>query len=211
MPKRKRGAGAYTSKKRKVAPTVKKYVKRQLAKHIERKFTWTDGTDSPWTTMQLHKLGMPVVGTGDTTNRIGDRIHLTSIDMRYTLLASDTTNFVRLIFFQWKGNVTQYAPQATDILPALPISHMTAPIEHDGQKGKEFNILYDKVHAMSSTGGNAAKYVRKFMTRGFGRDIQFDNGGTNGTNALYLLTVSDSGAAPHPTLDYRFRLNYTDA
>lgn len=212
MPKRKRGASAATASKRAryVKPAVKRFVKRQFKKRIERKFVTTDGADNPWTTRQIHKLTMPTVGTGDAGNRIGDRIRLTSIDMRYTLIHSDGTNFTRLIFFQWKPDANNYAPQVGDILPT-GISDMNVPVKHDLAKGGQLNVLYDKVHAQSETGSTAAIFRKKFFTRGFGRDVQFTNGATTGTNQLYLLTVSDSAAAPHPTLDYRFRVNYTDA
>lgn len=210
--KRKRaGAGAYTSKKRKVAPTVKKYVKRQLGKRLERKYINREFSLTPSTTGVISKVmdANPAPGNSDS-GRIGDRIRITSIDMRYTGIYADGTNFVRIIVFQWKDDDNNYTPVQSDVINAST-SAFTAQIRHDQRKAGMLNILWDKVHCMSSTGSNAAIFRHKFFTRGFGRDVQFMSGSQKGTNQLYMLTISDSIAASHPSLDVRFRVNYTDA
>lgn len=212
MPKRKFGGRHGTSKRaRYVRPAVKKYVKGQLRKRIERKFVNRAFNLSPDTTGTISKFmdTAPAPGTSDI-QRIGDRIRLTSLDMRYTLIHADNTNFTRVIIFQWKDDDSNYTPVLTDVIVGGG-NAMVQPIRHDQRKAGMINVLYDRVHGQSLNGSNAAIFRKKFFTRGFARDIQFINATQKGVNQLYLLAISDSGAATHPTLDLYMRLNYTDA
>lgn len=212
MPKRKYGGShGYSKRAKYVKPAVKKYVKGQLKKRIERKFTNRVFNLSPDTTGTISKFmdTEPAPGTSDI-QRIGDRIRLTSLDFRYTLIHSDGTNFTRIILFQWKDDDSNYTPVVNDVILAGG-NALVSPIRHDQRKAGMINVLMDRVHSQSDSGSNAAIFRRKFFTRGFGREVQFINGTQKGVNNIYMLTISDSGAAPHPTLDAFMRLNYTDS
>lgn len=215
MPKRKRGAGAYTAKKRKVAPTVKKYVKRQFAKRLERKYVNRQFDLTTNATGTISKLmdANPAPGNGDS-GRDGDRIRLTSIAMSYTLRQLGGPNYLRIIFFQWKGDDNVYSPVVNDLISTGAGSNIPilTPLKHDHIKGKHFNVLYDKVHTLQ-TGDYENVYVKKFFTRGFGRDIQFINGSQKGPNQLYMMCIADTntGIPTGVNLHWRARVNFTDA
>lgn len=202
-------------KKKYVRPAVKKYVKRQLKKRIERKYINRQFDLTTAAVGSVNKIMdvAPNQGLSDS-QRVGDRIRLTSINLSYTLRQLGGPNYLRVILFQWKGDDSNYTPVVNDIISTGAGSNIPiiTPLKHDHKNGKHFNILYDKVHSLQANGTDTV-YVKKWLTRGFARDMQFINGTQKGPNQLYMLEIADTGTGVPTGVNFHFRVrcNYTDA
>lgn len=154
-------------------------------------------------------------GTADT-NRDGDQITLTSIQIKYYLQISFTTateliNYVRVIYFQYFPYIGGGAPAVTDILLT---ADFRAPYNHD--KRFDFHILHDKTHMLTAqaTGVPNDSSIRKeefYLTKFKRRKVQFTAAGVNGSNKVWILYISDSGVIPHPLIQYYHKTNFKDA
>lgn len=139
------------------------------------------------------------------TSRNGDQITVRSIELDWIWSAADSFNIVRTIVFQWFPSGT---PTASDLLILSVSLPYISPYNHD-QRFK-YKILMDVMNSVSTTSGQYAIVKRKYILGGFKRKIQYDAGGTNGTNKIYILTVSDSGVVINPTVNYIAKLNFSD-
>lgn len=196
-------------------------VKKAITSYAEKK--WQDfslnvantGTDPAVTsTASLYNtaiLQSIVAGTGIVKNRIGNKIKLRSIDLRvksYLGALSDSNNVVRIIVLQWRD-----APAT--LLYASQIVYdwaTTTPSVNSGYNPTEagkFRILYDKRITLSSAG--TSTYNAKRIIYKLDKNIvyNFTSGATQG-GEIFIFTVSDSGATPHPYCDVMMRVKYTD-
>lgn len=184
---------------------IRKAVRREIESYAEKMYFPAPSNLSVSSTPNVVSLSDVAQGDADT-NRDGDQLSLTSIEFRGYIATGDTTNVLRFIIFQWYPNDSFYPPTASDIL-LTAASGFISPYSHDGRF--QFKILYDRSFSMST---NWQPYLtfHKYVTKGFRRKIQYNAGGTTGVNKIYLLLVSDSSAAPHPTISYYSKLNYRD-
>jgi len=143
---------------------------------------------------------------GDTDqSRDGDEVTLQHIELGYQIVCADATNMVRVIMFQWLPNNT---PSVSTILLSSGASYSPLSALSTDQRPL-YRILYDKIHFLSL----AANYNNGDMVK---RKIpvakaQFIAGSTAGTSHIYLLFISDSGAASHPTASYYVKTEYFDS
>lgn len=155
-------------------------------------------------------LCTPAQGDTDTT-RDGDRIHIERVWFHYGWSNGDNTNVVRVILFQWFPNS---APAVSDIL--LHTGSAQAPwSDFNWDNRQEYKILYDKTWYLSAyyNGGAKVKGLSKplIIKNGFRRNLQFQAGATTGTNQIYKLILSDSGAVPNPLFNSWSRIEFTDS
>jgi len=138
---------------------------------------------------------------------IGDECRLKSLWFRYNVTVADASNQVRVILFIWKPNLSYASPAALNILKTVTTpNQMTTCYNEDGED--MYRILYDKVHFLSAVGPVQAGAL---VTRKLNLKMDFATGLSNGSNNVYALLVSDSGAASDPTVNFTSRIAFTDS
>lgn len=144
--------------------------------------------------------------------RVGDKIMIKEFDFKFNLIFGDPTQVVRIILFRWYEDNT-VAPTAAQILQNPLGFSVNSGINHDNIKKGLFHIMVDRTYALSGTGSTAsiARTIKVFGRRLGRKGIEFNNGLVTGNNHIYALFISDSTAAPNPTLNWYSRLTYTDA
>lgn len=201
----------YGKKKRK--SKVSKRLRRDIetvldekdAKEVELKYIDTDHTTPQNITNAgiINHLSACAEGTG-YDERVGLKIKGKSLQIRFELIHSDSTNMIRVIVLRWFCSST---PTVADIIHA-PAASTPWPLNPlNINNSKEIQILYDNLFALSTyTNANQVDkfYINKPMNISFETDDTRDNG------HLYLLAISDSVASTHPTIGYWSRVRFTD-
>lgn len=147
-------------------------------------------------------LSNPAQGTTDLT-RIGDAIRLKHITIRVGLAVGDAYNFVRVIVFKW---IPYTIPIPTSILfntgtAQAPLGALT----HDFQP--QYKILSDSCITLT-TNDSAKQFIISIPLK---HTCSFYNGGTTPQSGIYIILISDSGAATHPTAQFVSKLDFEDA
>lgn len=205
--------------KRKAAPAkslaTKSYVQKIVRKEQETKYHDLSLASQPYLVAMASTTIVDLCAISQGTQdiqRIGDKIRLRSLDMRVQILCADSTNVVRFIIFQWHPNTTITAtdPQGSQIIADTATYPFLSNYVHDYQN--QFIVVYDKVWGSELTSDSAnrvmhirpsLKYVRK--------QVNYTGATTSGSDKLYLLMVSDSGSATHPSVKVQARIRYDDA
>lgn len=153
------------------------------------------------------------ISQGDTDEtRDGDSIYLKKWTINFGWTAGDGNNLVRVIAFQWKENDTFHVPLPTDVLQIVgsPISPLSTYL-HDKEQGKNFGVLYDETFALAVNAATESMEKSIDVSLQYARrKIQYNAGSVGGSNKLYVLAISDSGAVPNPQLKFVSRVLYTD-
>lgn len=200
---RRRGRAPLT--KRQVA-AVSKIANRKISSRAEKKYydRALTGQAYDWAGSIVSLTNIP---QGDTdVTRDGDQVYLRSIRMSGDIVIGDTTNVARLIIFQWYQDAT---PAYTDVLSSVyqgTVNAVNSPYHHDGRR--QFRVLYDKRFVMDSDDGIVlfdTGYLRPAK-----RKINFNAGGTDGENEIFMLALSDSGAVSHPSFNFVCRTTFND-
>lgn len=191
--------------------------------------------------LQIYPINIgSLVGTNDTS-RIGDRISLKTIQLRYQLqlingavTSADQYNRVRVLMFWDNQPATLLAglpatnpPEWPQIFQSINVGLNQDPnlvslsTYQNDQWPARFSKVYDKVHTLSSNGnvstaiGMGARAVTgdvRFFKSYAGRKISFNAGGKVAMNrALYLAFISDSTIISHPYVDFFVKSTYTDS
>lgn len=214
----------YKRRGRKLGNRQKRQVKVLIARRQELKYTAYTSSASVSSTSSI--TGSPFdIAQGDTdTTRDGDRLQWcgTMEFMCHCINSSgalsDVYNNIRVIIFQWHPSSS---PAVTDILlpgPSL-VADCLSLYNHDTRQ--QYRIMFDKIfktsgnaNSSSTPGTNiTATNIKKFRikmrkTRKF---AQYAGGTLTGTNRFYLITVSDSSAAPHPILEFSSKIFFRDS
>lgn len=196
---------------RNLSKVSKRNLKRNLRTLGEKKYFLTTYAGDATTTGRVDDLTNINQGDGDT-DREGDQLGLRSIEINFqtyldlAAAAPDNNNVVRFIVFQWYPTTT---PTVNSILTSLTPPAITpiAPYFHDNRFN--FKILLDKRFALAKNGQHVRTF-RSYVIKGFKPQVQFNNASITGTNKIYALTISDSGAISHPTAAWVAKLNYSD-
>lgn len=145
-------------------------------------------------------------GTGNG-QYIGSSIKPTYVMIRGFVNVSDSTNLMRIVVLQVKGGGVPTA--ATVFESTANIRAPLSPLEKNYDK--TYNVLADRLISVNGVAMPQRPFKIKLSGRKM-RKIEFNDGaGTIEANGVYVVAVSDSGAAVHPTLTYEWRLHYTDA
>lgn len=201
----------YSTRPKKVSkvatvPQVKSIVKRALHKDEEEKYAIVQASYSVSTTAGIYSLANTSQGSSGGTH-IGDECRLKSIWFRWQTIVADTYNVVRIIVFVWKPNIGFATPAALNILKTVTTpNQLTTCYNEDGED--MYHILYDNVIPMVT--GNTNTKVGKFQKR-LNLKQDFLTGSSNCSNNIYVLLISDSGAAADPTVNFTSRIAFTDA
>lgn len=195
---------------RALAPRTRRAVQTVVKSTLNRQSEWKHFTQHFTDTASTAGLirDMSPVTQGDTDiTRDGDALHASSLEWRGHCFSADANNIVRLIFFQWYPATT---PVVTDILNNVASGDVTSLYETD--KAAQYKILMDRSWALDvfQTGGALRTSFMRKKIRIPRPKMQFLAGSTNGTNKVYMLLISDSGAVSHPGVRYTAKLNFRD-
>ncbi|AUM61975.1 capsid [uncultured virus] len=223
MPKSYRGrryiGGRKTRGRRRLTKVEKKQVVKIVRANQELKYfnsiTAASGLSTTPTMFQLTNIPQ-----GDTdTTRDGDRLKLLKFYVRGSFVFGDSTNFIRLIFFQWKPNST---PVSTSVLLPGPSGSVDYLSQYNHDLRQEYKILYDKTFTLvsySQVGVPSNQYIPiasnsiklfKFMRKPKSTNLQYTGGTTSGTNQVWWMAMTDSSVVPHPAIEMSVKFMFTD-
>lgn len=144
------------------------------------------------------------------TQRVGDKLMPTSLELRYIVGQSIVTSRIRVIVFRWTaklaGNpfVNYILAHNTSVLSVL--SPYQVPTRSD------FNILYDRTYQLDANNYGKVKTVKLKLAK---KPVIYDSGSsTDSSNKICLLFISDidpAVPANQPVYTYYTRFYYTDA
>lgn len=143
-------------------------------------------------------------------DRTGDRVLLNHLEIRWNLGVSstDTTNLMRVMIVQYHPSAT---PFTTTFLQntgsgAAPIS------QYNKSTAQDYRVVYDSgpINLVIATDYQQRSKAIVSIT-GFQKLQVFNTASASGSNQMYLMAISDSGAAAHPTLSFNARFFYQDA
>lgn len=165
------------------------------------------------------------VPQGDTDqSRDGDQlmwcghIDLTAQMVNGQGATGDTYNNIRFIIFQWHPNSS---PTATLLLISGPSGNPDIYSQYNHDNRQQYKILFDKVWKTVGPNLSTSNGITDMTTTGVlkykislaraTKKAQYIGGGAQGTNRLYILYVSDSVLATHPTLAFASKVVFRDS
>jgi len=191
---------------------IRKVVKSEMRKEIEHKFFDRTSTGNAGTTLATSNPFQGIArGTGPN-GFIGSAIRVTSIEIYGQLIAADSPgNIMRMMIIQDKdvSGVPNTGTMFSDLV--YPIY---SPLNKD--YSDQYRVLKDKLFLLTNDGVTSTGFLPKsFRYRISGkklRQVKFTNSaGAYDGGSIWILFVSDSGAAANPTWIMNTRVNYTDA
>jgi hypothetical protein len=186
-----------------VEAIVQKAIKSKLKKVQELKSFDTGFGSSVSSTATITDL--TTIPQGDTDSaRDGDAIRVKRMEQILSWAPGDTTNTYRQIIFRWNQDDV-VAPVVTDV---LQLANAFSPYNRDTLRAKKFSVIDDW---FSVTGLNGPSIDKHVFAKAMEWNISFYSGGTSGTNKIYSLQISDSGAVTHPFVNSDFRVYFTDS
>lgn len=228
----------YVRRYKKTARTLSKPAKKQvysIAKRVQKantelKFTAYEfpfSVSNSWTGPAFLITHPPqgIKGYNDVfdlqagqSQRIGNTITPYAIQVNYTVTGADSSNVVRIIFFQWLMD-DQTAPQVGDILMGTGTSSSVLQMRNYVNK-KNYKILYDKTHTTSTNAGNNLTIVKHVIIpakRLKIKQFKYLNDSSSGfapnliKGNIYYMMASDSAVISHPQVYFNSRMLFTDA
>lgn len=204
-----------TKRGRLLNPRQKKEVKSLIKRQQETKYFLTNFSSVALSATST-TVDTCLVPQGDTDqSRDADRLFIKKLYARLTLTIGDTTNFIRIIAFQWKPNTV---PTGTSILLNGPSGAIDVWSHYHHDNRQEYKILFDRLYHQE---GNATanypvtttsqKVVKFILSRKINHQVQYAGGTTTGTNHIYITAIADSSVVPHPLLTGQCKLMFTDS
>lgn len=147
-------------------------------------------------------------GTSDI-EYIGDKIRATHLCVRGNLVGADSTNMVRIMIVK---SFTSTAPTAATLLQS--VGNVRAPLSaRDADYEATYKTLWDRTYSLVPA---TTSLQRLFKINLPGKSlgvIHFQDGGTAvlERGGIFMMVISDSAAASHPTIQWESRLHYKDA
>lgn len=213
-------------RKNKDTYVTKKQVNSLISRRIENKFYPLYQKTTVDTAGYLQSLSN--IGQGDTAmTRTGDDIHFVRYQMTAEIFnQADVHNTMRIIIFQWRPDDAIDAPTVAKLLDNISSSAVyPTHYQYNYVTRTKYNVLYDKsfvlmpTYAFNSSGvvtsGVSRAAVNTFKVnidtrRKLNKIIRFNEGLNSGKNKLYMLVVSDSILATHPTIAYSANIFFED-
>jgi len=186
---------------------ISSLITRRLHRNVEDKYVDTNiGTAVSVTSTPTITLLNGVAQGSNVSNRLGNQITITRLELKSITVVGDATQFMRLCLI-WDKQPNGALAAEADIwaLAGQPLS------QRNNDKIARFDILWD--HRFILDTNDSVKMVDRNMR--VNRKTYFN--ATAGaianitTGALLLFQLSDSGAAPNPTQGVTVRVFYEDA
>lgn len=195
----------------------KEQIKNMLDAPLELKyFDYTFNAYSSSLTPSFFDAFQPSQGTA-SNEIIGADVELKSINYKFLIAKADTTNYLRMVIFQWYGDSLTDSPNWNQLFQfhtaGVPADVLDAsgPYLVGQGRDKMFNVITDREYLLDSD--DSTIIIQGFINKGFRKRITFndDNSPQTGVNHIYIMWVSDSGAVSHPGVTGYLRCRYYDA
>jgi hypothetical protein len=178
-------------------------------KYIDSQIPGTSVT-STGTIVDLTNIAQGVV----VSDRVGDTINLRKFTVNYNVSTqnADIFNSVRILFFQWKPNTSLVAPTVADILENVGAFATLSP--YAWHFSSQYRVIYDRVHWMSglatvpTIAGLQGHYGE--IPKSYAKTLEFAPASVNGSNKVYVLSISDSAVLPFPILNLVCRTEFAE-
>lgn len=191
MPQRRRNRG-------KVPPQIKTYVRKAISVAKETKQYTLGGID---TTVGSYGSGAMLnynlcqIAQGDgASNRDANLITITGFYARFVVTYQDTTNIIRFMLWQDKGDNDS----------------ATLTLEVDDPHDQDVVKMYKDIVTHVGSGGPTSRVVT--IKKKFKKPFRYYGSSSSElvTPPIVLSVVSDSGTATHPAINGHFRLYWKD-
>ncbi len=182
-------------------------VKRIVTGMSEKKVIHLQRTVSIDNTGTFYPLAS--IAEGSTNyQREGDEINVTRVDLYYQIEKADTTNTMRVIVFSKEGSTVPSA--IAEILQSTSQYGVLAPYLQDRTYG--FKIHYDEAHTVHADKEFTDIIRAQVKFPGDGLKLHYNDSGATayGNRSLWLVMLSDSGAATHPQIVQYTTTHYID-
>lgn len=212
MPKRKRSSSSAgrSRKKRAVSRAKKRNFRKRVLKVIgsgeEKKYVYHDYQDTSCPdTGTLVGPFTNIAQGDDMVHRDGNNIYLRGLEFTGRLYFPDSSNNVRIMFFQWHPDHVADPPAISNLLQDTSnVWFGEPPKSYVAKRTREkYTILFDRIY-WGGTGSGMRQYIPvKFRFSLRNKKMWFrDSSGTSGAKGnIYCLLASDSIGAPHPQLN----------
>jgi len=188
-------------------PSEKKIV--NIVKSIvnqDKQLKWIpndSGIISSTTSLLIYDITSAVSQGITATTRVGTSIRLKRLKVRLSWVTGDITQLVRFFIFRWIPSSTSDTPTASELQDITGNAVMTTFLDY---RPSRFKILYDRIQNLDTY--NPTHYISFDLPLDF--VAEFDIGVNTGRNHLYAGYASDSGAVPHPTIEFLTQLSWHD-
>lgn len=190
-----------------VPPEIKAYVKKSISRSVETKRLITLVQANPDLAGSATVLSNIIKGD-DGYQRDGNEVTVQGLDVRGAIYLADTTNFVRVIFFQWHENTAVSVPTPASILESksgggTPWLELPA---HDERK--TYTILSDRTYTLHSS--QPVVRFTEYISARRAKKINYIHDANSAIGHIYVALLSDSGAVSHPAVEIMCGLRYKD-
>lgn len=195
-----------TSQKLATVATVKRLIANvEEVKHFD---AGASATSVDFSGVQWALASIPQ-GNQDS-QRVGDKLKLKDIDVRFELKLGTSPNKFRVLVYQWHDMSGASSPLPISILENT--GTVDSPLQpYIWSNKSQYTILRDKTYNLE-TSVSTMVTDRFFIKRGFRKQVNFTVGSsTLQTNGIFLLAITDDGAVTYPTLAFHSRVRYTDS
>lgn len=184
---------------------VVQIVKSMVHQDDELKWVYNRSTITNVSTSTAYFNVTSQVAQGTTAlTRVGSRIKAKYLKLRISTVVGDATNILRFIVFRWRPSTTVDVPQDSEIFDGgSTVVWLSTFLNY---KPSRFQILWDHVFLLDTY--HMTKFLEKKIL--LNSDVQYDIGQTSGQDHIYCAYVSDSGAGPHPTIDFSSQFGFID-
>jgi len=210
--------GGLTKRQRKAVTTL-------INRRTELKYFYFSTTTAAIPATAAISGGQFDIAQGITdSERVGDSIEWAgSIDLKVQVVngigaTGDEYNNIRMLIVQWHPNSIPTPASVLLAGPSAVVDIYSMP-SHDNRQ--EFKILFDKTWRTVGNTNAATTPGTSALTTGVlsyqipltkaTKKVQYVGGALTGTNRFYVITMSDSILATHPSLTYTTKVVYRDA
>lgn len=190
-------------KARSVRAIVRDIKNMKRKQRAQEELQWHDVTVSESPDTSENYLHLSAIPQGDTAvQRDGNKVYVTGLDFHLLLSKADTYNVVRIVFLIDKGGIALTPNQYLETV-SNPMSFRSG----EDNVGR-FKVLYDKTYLVDETHPN--KLISGHLK--VNKVINYISSATGipSRNGLWMMTISDSGVATHPSITGYTRLRFLD-
>lgn len=186
-------------------------VERMLSVPVEKKcFDNSFSSISISLTPQFYDLFVPNQGVL-STERVGTQAKLINISYKLRFLKADTTNYIRMVLFQWHPDNANDVPQWSQMFqfnPPVTQHDIMGPLIMGDGNQRNFRVIKSIDFNLDDDG--PVSLIHGYINKGYKNTIYFADQAVTGMEHIYVMFVSDSGSIQHPIVDGYFRFRYTD-
>jgi hypothetical protein len=151
------------------------------------------------------------------SDRIGDVIFVRKLVMtalNITAANADVYSHVRVILYQWRPSIGAEAPAVNTVLQTPTTNSVFSNLNYANRR--IYEILWDRTFSMTGT-ATVPTVGSDYVLTNVNIPIKLPSleyqlaSSSNSENTICILYISDSAAAPFPTIQFNFRMFYSDA